>query len=436
MEGLPINNFKSVGNVELNQKLYDVFLPKYQGMCLIGKDGFPIVSLHLETIGFDDCNSIICKRSNIKDGFQGILDKNKQKFGFNLQNLTNDKILFAIRKNRPDGPKVNTIDIIPANSIERVFSDNSNEDRELMLEFLNEKSDKSLKEFEKSEKDHESLGAYYFLNIVPSTNSGLDLSGARWICPDVLIRKKEEFIRRGGYGGWRREGNFWGSSGPRPSFTNPQPQPAWGISDPRPDFSNLQLQPAFFGSGCSWKSSGPRANGGFSCSATTDEYDLEFANYEEEEDVVSPSFSPIEKPPQYEDIARPAKQTFGKHIQLKTRRVQYSFEYKKASPPERLVLSILPPQQKIILREPMAPEQAFFRGMQLLQDILLNEKKALLEQIEKVYTANECVICLEDTPDSIIVQCGHKCLHQKCVPKGGLGNCPVCRGRISAVILN
>lgn len=65
MKGLPNNNFKNVGNVELNQKIYNVFLPKYQGMCLIGKDGFPIVSLHLETIGFENyLNNLLLSRLN------------------------------------------------------------------------------------------------------------------------------------------------------------------------------------------------------------------------------------------------------------------------------------------------------------------------------------------------------------------------------------
>jgi hypothetical protein len=52
---------------------------------------------------------------------------------------------------------------------------------------------------------------------------------------------------------------------------------------------------------------------------------------------------------------------------------------------------------------------------------------------KKPYYANECVICLEDKPDTVMVNCGHTCVHAKCFVKNN-ESCPVCRAPLISML--
>ncbi len=53
---------------------------------------------------------------------------------------------------------------------------------------------------------------------------------------------------------------------------------------------------------------------------------------------------------------------------------------------------------------------------------------------EKIYTANACVVCLEEgAAEIVILRCGHLCLCADC-SKLVIGICPICRGPITGKI--
>lgn len=54
----------------------------------------------------------------------------------------------------------------------------------------------------------------------------------------------------------------------------------------------------------------------------------------------------------------------------------------------------------------------------------------------KIFVAEECVICLSDTPATMITPCNHKCLCADCTKNFGseLRKCPMCRGVVSSLI--
>jgi hypothetical protein len=58
--------------------------------------------------------------------------------------------------------------------------------------------------------------------------------------------------------------------------------------------------------------------------------------------------------------------------------------------------------------------------------------------VDKVFESDmeECLVCLENEHDVVIVPCGHYCLCAACANTiaGSTGKCPLCRGRIDLVV--
>lgn len=54
----------------------------------------------------------------------------------------------------------------------------------------------------------------------------------------------------------------------------------------------------------------------------------------------------------------------------------------------------------------------------------------------EVFALSECVICMEGDPppDIVLYQCGHRCVHQRCIEGARLRRCPLCRSLIIATL--
>lgn len=68
----------------------------------------------------------------------------------------------------------------------------------------------------------------------------------------------------------------------------------------------------------------------------------------------------------------------------------------------------------------------------LLKSYVELQQNEWLRSLKRVYDAPECVVCLEQMPDCIILQCGHQCCHKACCAT--LEKCPLCRQRIVATV--
>lgn len=71
-----------------------------------------------------------------------------------------------------------------------------------------------------------------------------------------------------------------------------------------------------------------------------------------------------------------------------------------------------------------------------IAELLSGRRERLLDEVPSVYANSECVICLsgDPKPDAVLYQCGHRCVHVKCVEGASLQRCPLCRARIVAVL--
>eukprot|EP00035_Acanthoeca_spectabilis_P039722 m.64465 g.64465 ORF g.64465 m.64465 type:complete len:484 (+) comp9721_c0_seq2:107-1558(+) len=52
--------------------------------------------------------------------------------------------------------------------------------------------------------------------------------------------------------------------------------------------------------------------------------------------------------------------------------------------------------------------------------------------VPKVFESEECVLCTEANPDTVLAMCGHQCVHAECDPDRRLQTCPLCRAVIAA----
>eukprot|EP00657_Telonema_sp_P-1_P007180 TRINITY_DN26875_c0_g1_i1.p1 TRINITY_DN26875_c0_g1~~TRINITY_DN26875_c0_g1_i1.p1 ORF type:complete len:378 (-),score=67.71 TRINITY_DN26875_c0_g1_i1:293-1426(-) len=72
-----------------------------------------------------------------------------------------------------------------------------------------------------------------------------------------------------------------------------------------------------------------------------------------------------------------------------------------------------------------------------IDEILSGRREALLEAVPSIFDPEaQCVVCLnaerEDSPDCVLYQCGHRCVHFDCAAQ--LRRCPMCRASIAAVL--
>lgn len=69
-----------------------------------------------------------------------------------------------------------------------------------------------------------------------------------------------------------------------------------------------------------------------------------------------------------------------------------------------------------------------------ISELSSGRREALLEQICAVYDTPDCVICMSAGPDTVLYQCGHRCVHFRCIERSGLRRCPLCRAPIAAML--
>lgn len=72
------------------------------------------------------------------------------------------------------------------------------------------------------------------------------------------------------------------------------------------------------------------------------------------------------------------------------------------------------------------------RANDLIFGILKNEHTKYLDSLKFIYKETNCVICLESNIDSVLYDCGHSCIHSKCL--NTLTTCPLCRKHIYAIL--
>jgi hypothetical protein len=133
----------------------------------------------------------------------------------------------------------------------------------------------------------------------------------------------------------------------------------------------------------------------------------------------------------------------GRLVRVATINTGLSYAYDHPSTPHKLRLIIFPHLQ--FVGETLATTTTANIGLSgelsTTQSNVSVDRKAALEAIEsfvgakqhvrQVFVEDACVICLEQTPDTVYAQCGHCCTHVACEPRMPR-TCHMCRERIVA----
>lgn len=100
-------------------------------------------------------------------------------------------------------------------------------------------------------------------------------------------------------------------------------------------------------------------------------------------------------------------------------------------------ITITPQVSKNLMIMPnMSKAHTLKKSLDLVEECIINKNKRLLQRCKDIYSSEECVICLDGTPDSTITPCGHKCAHADCLDGMQDKICPMCRLPFLTRVLN
>ena len=202
------------------------------------------------------------------------------------------------------------------------------------------------------EKDGVKNAKGTYFNVCVYPETGNDLSKGKWTCPDVVVTKR--FRRRKPVS--REEFTFGGTHKARSSGYS-----FGGNSEPIFGFS------AAF-------STEPKSNG----------FCFGGNSFEIKDTLAS-------------------KITHGERVKVNSARDTGEYDYAKGLPMTLLGLSILGDAA-------LAPPVSYLVTIALAEIARIHTK-----QPDVVYEADECVICLEGKPDTVLAKCGPACGHAECV---------------------
>lgn len=76
------------------------------------------------------------------------------------------------------------------------------------------------------------------------------------------------------------------------------------------------------------------------------------------------------------------------------------------------------------------------RGEELIKSFINKQHEEYFGNLRKIYTLEECVICMEKGIDTVFYDCGHSCCHKQCSinDTNPIVSCPLCRRHIAAIL--
>lgn len=87
--------------------------------------------------------------------------------------------------------------------------------------------------------------------------------------------------------------------------------------------------------------------------------------------------------------------------------------------------------ERLMIPPVMSRRLLLKKSLSLLEECIMGKNQRLLQRCREIRTEDQCVICLDGTPDCTMVPCGHKCAHADCLD--GMeqdAKCPMCRADI------
>ena len=381
-------------NDKVNYTAYKLNSP---GMVLFSLiDDKPLACLQFLTQD-SNTNTIITERPNKSTSelmkFQGMINKDNKEFELVITNLSDSGYInFNIIKSNKDATKVNTQGLNYINELRpresySVKCDKSTKKAMILSADVNDNDDKTMLKVAENNKNTDS-GTYLYLTVTPQNNNKKlceSYSKTTWKCPNVLIINS----------------------------TLPKSR------------SRLSFYPSI--------------NNNILVSNTS--YIEESYDMKESCDIdlyVPKKKKTLRKkktlkPQMMDNIDNIISTSFvstikhGKEIKEHGVKTNVEYNYEKTSIKCIIGLSV---SDKLVFIE-QSIDELKDEADRMIKSYINNKYKTFLET--SVYNSNECCICLEEKPDVVFYQCGHKCIHESC-SKLLLRKCPLCRTSISALL--
>lgn len=454
--------FKTISTENIGNFEYQIIRPTGHPMILFSKvDGTPLAALEVRCQDEQSGKAIIAHRYNGKTDFQAIINEDHQEFEFVISSLVpKGMIKIDIMKN---GEKV--VDVNPraakggvnqVNELNPFQSYNVRCDQKDNFTFVLDaikKSDGGNITVKEIESGTSTQVTKYWINVVPQAGQDELVSkfeDTYWSCVDVFILKKQYTMYRGGYhageeGGRRgiieedydyeddddRYGRITSRSSMSRTFEGRMDESSRGyetyqmsldsyptrgltllssaasprFQDHAGEESNMHVQYSARGSDSRDTSRGPVIK---KMSATT---------------MLSGNRQSII------DDSSAAAVRQGRKISVNSHETGITYVFDKHSPSCTIGLSVV---EGLEFDDRISDSDLVTIGKDMIQYYVKDEYKLYLDKLPKVYATDDCVVCLEGTPNSVMYSCGHQCCHYECAKT--ITKCPMCRKCITAKI--
>lgn len=406
---------------------YSVYRPINSPIILYcSETGKPLASIHFFSKGGRSLIAEVPKSLNYQNfcDFQGITTKDGEEFSLVVTNLSNEGMInfeiIGTNKNRDFLGQVNKINTLERGRSHMLECDQRT-GKSMILSIAREKdndSSEGIKMGEIAEKKDD-VGTFFSISITPEVTISGDYKDTKWGCLDlIMIREK---INENWGGRFLSIGtNEWEDFDENNTVSNTV------LEDRTENIPNRRRVKKY--------AFGGRNRGVQTVGDTLKNANLQLRSESmpnvpviipwslENKSVNTPS----------EDIFKDSFATnvkSGRDIQVNAREIDLNLDVERRTNPIVLGLSI---NDKLTFH-PNLKEQIMEAANALIDCYLKNRIKEYLKEIEKIYDDGKCSLCLEETPDIVLYNCGHKCLHQSCM-SSDLDKCPLCRKFIIAKI--
>jgi hypothetical protein len=424
--------FESVYEQTNNNFIYTSYKPKYSGMVLFSESGSPLVGLQVNCPN-NDAKSILTRRPekvNSLCDFQLIATEDNKEFELIISNFTDNKVSFNISHydvltKSPAFQQLNEINILKKHQSVSVKSDYTKDNAALILSAIketinNNTTNVSVEKAEQSIKNYDA--SYISIQVYPeqiSKEFSSQFVNAKWSDVDiiVMIEEKKQIIpriryeergsdTRGGIGGLfgDSEENITTNNGEFHYETVIRVSESCEKNMFMPQSSNVQESTGLFGS-------------------MKDKFMGLFKKNSDDNNNKTTMNNVINQ-------SSIGKITGGRKIQVTSTVSDTECDYEAGTSICVIGLSI---SNKLKFNNHTV-EMFVNQAKELIDGMINNENKLLLNKINNIYKSDECCICFSEAPDTVMYPCGHQCIHYVCGTNELERKCPLCRSIINAFV--
>lgn len=445
--------FTLVSTNQHNDTTYYAYKPNNHSMVLYSQiDGTPLASVALKYRNnwLNSTESCIITKIQDKDDqqrFQGIVSKDNQEIAFVITNLCSEGMLdinlmksnIKVKEVNPGG--LNQVNELRPYESYEIQADQTRGNRSIIISYAKDKENNKVTLAEETEKTtEEKVGDYLYISVLPQvTISSLATKFKKtvWKSSDdfIIVSKtyKHTFDPESsksdlsfneptlGLGGGETASFSFGDCSRR-GLSRSASMPvstgsafSFGASSP-----GIGRSASLFSSGASQTMATPFSFASAPMPASTGQA----FSFGASAPAKSMSMSDDNFMPSVMN-SHVGKLKHGEQVIVNSSETGLEYNYDLISPIATFNISVL---ENMVLLPGTTKEVMKSNIEKYIKLITDKEDVKLINDINKLYTAETCCVCLESIPDMVFYKCGHVCTDKECSKE--LKECPYCRSTI------